>query len=446
MKLDKEKIKKGIIKFLKEPLLYLIIIVAILQGVIYTNTAEIGRTGDTEGYLHSYDNGSIFKGFISDVRPPVYPYFIKTIKKIGGEENLERNVAIAQKILFFITLILFYCTLKLLIKNRIILCILTLIFGIAPSVVIWNSFIITEALTGLEIMVLAFITIKYLKKPSKLLGALTGLVIITMILTKPAFIYIIPIYLLFVILRWFLNKDERKKLFFAIGSVLLCCVILIMYCMKIKTGYGVFGVTSVSNINTMLTIIYSGAYNEKPDEPVSMTIKEATQGQPTEAETYEIYFNNVAPKYSLSELQEYSKKMVNTKTYIEFIINRFVSVGNANIGVTYDNGNNSANGSMYNFRSLNGLVLPITFGFVYIILLASIIYLIWYLIKYKKIDWICAFFTSMIFANIFTLIVGAPFEEQRLFFPSVCLVLLYLGVIVDKIKLKEEILLNEKNV
>ena len=445
MKLTKGKIKQLIIKFLKEPLVYLIIIIAILQGVIYNNTAEIGITGDTDGYLHYYDSGSIFKGFVSNKRPPVYPYFIKLIKKIGGEENLERNVVIAQEILFFITLILFYYTLKFLIKNKIIICALTLIFGIAPSVVIWNSFIITEALTGLEIMFLVFITIKYLKKPSKLLGSLMGFVIITMILTKPAFVYIIPIYILFVILRWFLNKDERKKLYFAIGSILICCIILIMYCMKIKTDYGVFGITNVTNINTMLTIIYSGAYNEKPDEPVSITIKEATQVQPTEAETYKIY-DSIGSKYSVSELKDYSKKIINTKTYREFIINRFISMGNENIGVTYDKGNNSNEGSMYNFESLNGLILPITFGLVYVILLASIIYLIWYLIKYKKINWICAFFTSMIFANIFTLIVGAPFEEQRLFFPSVCLVLLYLGMIVDKIKLKKEILLNEKNV
>lgn len=445
MKLTKGKIKQLIIKFLKEPLVYLIIIIAILQGVIYNNTAEIGITGDTDGYLHYYDSGSIFKGFVSNKRPPVYPYFIKLIKKIGGEENLERNVVIAQEILFFITLILFYYTLKFLIKNKIIICVLTLIFGIAPSIVIWNTFIITESLTGLEMMFLAFITIKYLKKPSKLLGSLMGLVIITMILTKPAFIYIIPIYLLFVVLRWFLNKDERKKLYFAMGSIIICCIILLMYCMKIKADYGTFGLTSVSNINTMLTIIYSGAYNEKPDEPVSLSIKEITQSQPTEAESYKIY-DSIGSKYSVSELKDYSKKIINTKTYREFIINRFISMGNENIGATYDKGNNSNEGSMYNFESLNGLILPITFGLVYVILLASIIYLIWYLIKYKKINWICAFFTSMIFANIFTLIVGAPFEEQRLFFPSVCLVLLYLGMIVDKIKLKKEILLNEKNV
>lgn len=445
MKLNKGEIKQLIIKFLKEPLIYLIIIIAIFQGIIYTNIAEVGTTGDSDGYLHYYDKGSIFKGFVSAKRPPVYSYFIKAIKKIAGEENLERNIAIAQKILFFITLILFYYTLKLLIKNKIIICALTLIFGIAPSVVIWNSFIITEALTGLEIMFLAFITIKYLKKPSKLLGSLMGFVIITMILTKPAFVYIIPIYILFVILRWFLNKDERKKLYFAMGSIIICCIILLMYCMKIKADYGTFGLTSVSNINTMLTIIYSGAYNEKPDEPVSLSIKEITQSQPTEAESYKIY-DSIGSKYSVSELKDYSKKIINTKTYREFIINRFISMGNENIGVTYDKGNNSNEGSMYNFESLNGLILPITFGLVYVILLASIIYLIWYLIKYKKINWICAFFTSMIFANIFTLIVGAPFEEQRLFFPSVCLVLLYLGMIVDKIKLKKEILLNEKNV
>ena len=108
-------------------------------------------------------------------------------------------------------------------------------------------------------------------------------------------------------------------------------VILLMYCMKIKADYGTFGLTSVSNINTMLTIIYSGAYNEKTDEPVSLSIKEITQSQPTEAESYKIY-DSIGSKYSVSELKDYSKKIINTKTYREFIINRFISMGNENIG------------------------------------------------------------------------------------------------------------------
>ena len=61
---------------------------------------------------------------------------------------------------------------------------------------------------------------------------------------------------------------------------------------------------------------------------------------------------------------------------------------------------------------------------VYILIIASIIYLLYKLIKDKKIDWIMASLTSAILGNIFTVIVGAPFEQQRLFLPSVGLVLL----------------------
>ena len=45
-------------------------------------------------------------------------------------------------------------------------------------------------------------------------------------------------------------------------------------------------------------------------------------------------------------------------------------------------------------------------------------------VKNKNINWYLAFFTVLIAANIFTLIVGAPFESQRLFASSIVQVLL----------------------
>lgn len=444
--LKKYKIKEKIIKLLKEPIIYLLIVIAIIDGIVYSNIPEVGKTGDSDSYLHFYDSGSIFNGFVSDSRPPIYPYFIKVIKKIGGEANLEINVIKAQKILFFVSIVLFYCTIKLLLKNKIIICILTLIFGISPSIIVWNSFIITESITGLEILILTYITIRYLKEPSKILASLMGIVILGMVLTKPAFIYLLPIYILFVILRYFFNKEERKKLYFAFASLSLCCIILIMYCFQIKKSYGVFGLTSVSHINTMITIIQSGAYKDLPDAQISKELSSIIKEKPTEGNVFGIYFNNIATKFSLNEIKEYSKEASQSKTYWNYILNRFIKVGTENIGTSYANGEESNDKYIYNYAYLGALSIPITFGMVYIILLVSIVYLIWYLIKYKKINWICAFFTSTIFANLFTLIVGAPFEEQRLFFPSMCLVILYIGVILDKIKIKEENLLNEKNV
>lgn len=73
----------------------------------------------------------------------------------------------------------------------------------------------------------------------------------------------------------------------------------------------------------------------------------------------------------------------------------------------------------------------------------SIIYLLWKLIKYKELDWLVSFFTLSIFANIFTLIVGAPFESQRLFFTSIVPVLLLIGYTIKNIK--KGVAQNEKN-
>ena len=437
--------KQRIIKILKEPLLYLLIVIAIIQGIIYSNMPEYGLTGDSNGYLHVYDSKSILKGYINESRPPIYSYIIRIIRKISGEDNLEVKVAKVQKIIFFISIILFYCILKLLIKNKVIICALTLIFGITPSIIVWNVYIVTEALTCLEILTLTFITIKYLKQPSKLFASLMGIIILVMILTKPALVYFLPIYIVFVVLRYILNKKERRTLFFAIGSLLICCFVLIMYCWQIKNLYGVFSLTNISGINNVLSVLDSGAYEEVQDNPITETILKYVDGPITDNKTYEIH-GELAKIYSAEELKEYTNLAMKTEKYKEYMINKVIALGSENIGTAHPMGEPDDINAMQNLSSISRLLIPITFGFMYIVILVSVIYLIWYLIKYKKINWICAFFTSTIFANLFTFFIGAPFEPQRLFFPSMCLVLIYIGVILGRIRLNKENLLNEKNV
>ena len=67
-------------------------------------------------------------------------------------------------------------------------------------------------------------------------------------------------------------------------------------------------------------------------------------------------------------------------------------------------------------------------------IIISIVYLVWNFIKFKEIDWLISFFTLLISANIFTLIVGAPFESQRLFFSSIVPVLLLISYTIKNIK------------
>lgn len=426
--------KEKIMKFLKEPLLYLLILIIFIQVVIYSSIPNSSVQYDSTSYLYNYNKGSIFKGYVDDVRTPVYPYFIKLIKKIGGEANLNNNISYVQKILFLISIILMYYTLKMLVKNKIVVSALTVIFGICPTIITWNIFVLTESIAMLEMSILAFITVKYLKNPSKITAGLMGIVILSMILTRPAFIYLLPIYILFIILRWFLYKEERKKLLFVMVSMLICCIVLVGYCFQIKRYYGVFGLTSVSSLNNLVSAIYCGAYKEGNNSGIITEIDNLVGEQvPSQERAFEIY-REIEKNHTQTELSNFANSALkNNDKYKNFIINKFISLGTRNIGTSYIQITDSNGNIILNYGDLGTLFLPITFGLIYILLIVSGVYLIWYLIKYKKINWFCAFFTSMIFANLFTLIIGAPFEEQRLFFPTVFLVIAYLGMILGRI-------------
>lgn len=442
-----QKIQKKIINFLKEPILYLIIAIIIIQTIVYSKIPNGIIQADSASYIYNYNKESIFNGYVNNVRTPVYPYFIKVIKRIGGEANLSNNIAITQKILFLISIIFIYCTLKMLAKNKIIVSVLTLIFGICPTIIVWNATVLTESISILEMTVLAFITIKYLKKPSKIAAGLMGIVILVMILTRPAFIYLLPIYILFILLKWLLEKEERKKLIFAVISLLVCCMILVGYCFQVKRYYGIFNLTSVSGLNGFITAVYSGAYKDSSNTEMVKEIDKLIKGEEiTQGRAFEIY-NEIEKTHSQKEISEFANESIkNNDKYKNFIINKFIEMGSKNITTSYIHVQDDNGKIICNYSELGALILPITFGMIYILLVVGIIYLVWYIIKYKQINWICAFFTSTIFANIFTLIFGAPFEEQRLFFPSVCMVILSAGTILGKISVSKENFLNEKNI
>ena len=165
----KEKIKVKIIDFLKQPLIYILLISIFFQIKIYDNAPEYLMTSDSYSYAINYDK-NFLKGEVDSARTPVYPYFIKVIKKIGGEENLLKTIALVQKILFVITVILFYYCIQLITNNKIIKSIFTLIFAICPNIILWNVTILTESLALFEIVFLAFLTLKYLKKPNSILA------------------------------------------------------------------------------------------------------------------------------------------------------------------------------------------------------------------------------------------------------------------------------------
>ena len=228
---------------------------------------------------------------------------------------------------------------------------------------------------------------------------------------------------MFIILRWILNKEERKTILVALVSMLICCAIILLYCAQIKRNYGVFGLTLVSIDNTAVSVIDSGLYKNSDNKKIVEDVDKMMAEDSTNV--FNIYFS-IEAKYPIDEINNFAKSAIkNSPEYFEYLTDKTINLGSKTIGISYVV-------SEIDYTKIGALFIPITFGVIYIMILTSIVYLIWYIIKYKKIDWVTAFFSSTIFANIFILIVGAPYEEERLFFPSIVLVILWLGNILSK--------------
>lgn len=163
----KMELKEKVITILKEPIIYILAICVIFQIIIYGTVPKHSVANDSESYINFFQNEGQKSKFS---RTPVYPCFIEFIRRIVGEENLLDNVAFAQKILFLVTLVLFYGCLKKVTKNKKIITLFTLIFGITPYINLWNVMILTEALAIFEMVVLAFLTLKYLEKPNAIVA------------------------------------------------------------------------------------------------------------------------------------------------------------------------------------------------------------------------------------------------------------------------------------
>lgn len=430
--MKKSKVKETLLKIVKEPFLYVIVICILCQLKMYQTVPDYVLASDSVTYMEQYTE-NIFKGEVNEARTPVYPYFIKTIEKIGGEENLEQNIVLIQKILFVGTTIMFYFAVRTITKNKILLSVMTLVFGICPYLVLWNVLILTEAISLFEMVALTLVTLLYLKKPNAVLGASTGLIVFVMIMTRPSFIYLLPIYLLFWILRFFWNlKNKKEKRNAIIGTVscFLCTVLCLGYCGLVKAQLGVFSLTSISYVNQLIAAIDSDSYKYGNNQEMIQIIDEVTQDRTDERASWEAY-DELKTKYEKVELKEFaSSSLKNSPDYARYLLNKAVRTGYLTIGTNYvDHKDYAADPLTNTFKGyyyLGNLVLPINFAAIYILIGVMVIYLIWYLIRYKKIHWIIAFFTCVIGANVVTLIIGAPFEQQRLFMASIpCVILTF---------------------
>ena len=427
---------KKIKEVLENPLLYIIVTSIIVQIFMYKTIDKYRIFADTPSYVEQYTE-NILKGKVNAIRTPVYPYFIKIIKKIGGSNHLYTNIVLIQKVLFIISIILFYFSLKKITKNKLIQILLALSYGICPVTIFWNTIILTEGITLIEITALLYLTVSYIKEHKMYQSVLIGVVNLLMVMTRPSNIYLPVLYFMFWIIRLFVNKEERKQILGGLISTICCIIIILGYCLLIYKQYGSFGLTHVSYRNNFISALESNAYCYADNKEIIQDINKVI-GNKEDKSLYWSALQDLLKTHSDNEIEKFSNNALKKGRieYFKYILNKTIELSNLHIGTIYTE--NVAKYKSINYIAISTLIIPINFAIVYIILVGTFIYLLYYLFKYRKIEWNLAILSLIIFGNIFISIVGAPFETQRLCLISIPCIMMLVANILEIYKENKE--------
>lgn len=430
----------------KSPLTYILLLSLFVQKIIYSKYQSYSFSGDTLSYLSDIYKDNIFLGKVNLYRTPVYPYFCKFFELFSSRANLYDNIVLGQKILFIIGIILFYLTVKKIFNKKLIYIPITLFYALNPYLFLWNTLILTEAVTVFEITILLYFTISFIKEAKKSSAIGMSIMLLIMVMTRPANIYLVAAYLLFWILKYFIEKKNTVVNVIKTGliSTIVTIIIILLYCNQMRVQHGTFGLTSVSNTNTAITLIYSGLYRYGDNKKIIKDIDEFY----IDGDAFSTWdaLDNMSKNNDVKDINKFlsSAKKKSGSLYYRYIFNKTLSVGTWNLGTIYAipiEGYDS-----YFLTTLAYNFFPVSFALVYLFLIGAFIYLLVYLIKKKEIEWTIAALFSIIAGNLFLTIVCAPFEWQRLSvlsIPTVIILIPYL--IINTFKLGTEKTKNKKN-
>ena len=400
-----KKAKQFIFKILHHPLFYILLISLLFRTFIYSFFINYTTILDSFSYLHYSFNG------LDQDRTFVYPLLCRIIKILYHGKDYLNMIVLLQKTLSFLSIAIFYYTLNAIIHNKKIIIIFSLMYGICPFIFLWDTLILTESISIIQMVTLLFLTICYFKKKTFIICISICLHIFIMIMTRPAFIYLAILYFILFLLLIIKNKNNKKDI---IGFVCINLVIinLLIYSYGVYKQSGIFSLTKISSLNTTAVIIDNGLYKYGIDDDIIMDIDSFyplnTEDNVWRSTSY------IYAKYNINRVKDFNNYVIshNKIGMIKYTFHKAYNLRYQNIGKYYSTIKLDYNGDV--FQIISNILFPIPFLFVYFMLLCSFIYIIYYFIKYKKIKWIMLMCTSIITCTIIVSLTLAPYEMQRL--------------------------------
>lgn len=408
---------------------------------------------DSKTYTNYTAN--IFKGETDIFRTPGYPYFLKFVSILTGQEvgtmGFYEMVSFVQSILSIISVALLYFACRKLFSNKYILSACAFLYGIAPSVFNWDIITLTESLSLLFTVILIYILFSYLAKPKAYKAIILGLFSFAMIMLRPTFIYLTAVLAVFFIARIIFNANERKKAIAGLLSVVLCIGMVFGYQGLNYKNHEYFTISSVSTTVNKLYIVMSLGMTDSKEYPFLSEYLEK-QMELFDQEKWIPSIIEILPmNFSYETIDGYVNDCIKThsKEYREYTLDKIKFLASEKVATQYT----LIPEGCEDFGVFSPLMVKLTFPFTFLdcilLVLIGVAWSVLVLISKKRICWHIIGLCSIIFSHIFVSVLGSMAEFSRLssmVIPAMMILFFYIiDYVVIAAKKRKVFCLNDNN-
>ncbi len=230
-------------------------LIALIEAIVLIGLSLIfgGWTTDSYTYMHAWDT-TICNGEVNAFRTPLYPIFIGSAKAIFGEFVGKIVVWIIQSAIFLYSIKWMKYLSEYFISNRKISFIITAIYALYPGPLTMNAATMTESLAMTGMVGLLYLTVKLYEEQRPKYMAWITLLLVALIMLRPAFSYLPVIYAGLWIVAFFSHHFSKQICLFGGLSVIFALSILGGYTLQMKKTYGVMTPSEISLVNNYFTV------------------------------------------------------------------------------------------------------------------------------------------------------------------------------------------------
>ncbi len=185
----------------------------------------------SDGYTY-FQAWNVIKTFHTDyLRPPVYVVFVGILDELFGRQGCLIIISIVQWAIYIASLQLVWQINRWIGVTPRANIIAILAYLLIPGFWVTNNFAMAESLSGSMIILLVWLSGRYLQTHHKRPLILSGILLATLIMTKPMFVMLLPVMALFWAIVCFRTKRHLK----IAGALMLANLALTggyMWCMN----------------------------------------------------------------------------------------------------------------------------------------------------------------------------------------------------------------------